>query len=127
MKIDQLGADEFLEAVALIADGINGIRDSDSFQTLCKAVAACRASLADVPEEERKQKAASEMMGIIVCNLPALCRENGDSFYQIVASCCGMSLEEYKEGFTFTGMIADIKEIVTWASDNLDLVNAFLA
>lgn len=127
MKIDQLGADEFLEAVALIADGINEIRNSDSFQGLCKAVGACRASLADVPEDERKQKATSEMMGIIVTSLPALCREHGDSFYQIIASCCGTSLEEYKESFTFSGMIADIKEIVTWASDNLDLVNSFLA
>ncbi len=127
MKIDQLGADEFIEAVALIADGVNGIRDSESFRELGKAVEACRASLADIPEEDRGQKATAEMMGVIMGGLPALCRENSDAFYQIVAGCCGVSLEEYKESFTFTGMVSDIKEIVAWVSENLDLVNAFLS
>jgi hypothetical protein len=127
MRIDELKADEFFEAVALAAEGIQAIMDSESGKELGERFAGFKGSLADVAEDEREQAAGIAILKAVVASLPALLRENGDAVYGILAACDGVSLDEYKESFTPAKMMDDIKSIVEWASANVETVSAFLA
>lgn len=127
MRIDELNADEFMEAVALAAEGIQTIMDSESGKELGKSLAGFRGSLADVAEGEREQAAGVSILKAIVANLPALLRENGDAVYGILAASDGTSLKAYKAEFTPAKMMGDIKSLVEWATGNIETVTAFLA
>lgn len=127
MRIDELKADEFMESVALAAEGIQAIMESESGKSLGSRIAAFRGSLADVEEGKREQAAGAAIIKAVMASLPALLRENGDAVYGILAACDGQTVDEYKSEFTPAKMMADVKALMAWVSENTETVTAFLA
>ena len=127
MRIDELGADEFMCAVAAIAENAQAIMDSDSGKALAAGFGEFRGSLADVAEADRQQAAGVGILKTVTACLPALLRENGDAVYGILAACDGQTVEEYKAEFSPAKMMRDIKELVGFVSSNTEAVTAFLA
>lgn len=125
MRIDQLSADEFMLAVADLADAVVDLKDNDGIRELAASLMEFRGSLAEVPEEERKGKTAEFAVTAILKAVPKLCRESGDSVYRILAALDGISLEEYKEAFTPRKLVADVKGAVLFALDNPEVKDFF--
>lgn len=127
MRIDELGADEFMCAVAGIAEGVAQVKDSESGRAFMDEFAQWRGSLKDVPEAERNAKAGEWVMGALLKHLPAFCRENGDAVYAVLGACDGQTAGEYKACFTPSKLIADVKALAAYVGGNLGEVQSFLA
>lgn len=127
MKLENLSADEFMVALATIAESVAVIKDSKSGKTFMSDLGDYRGSLADVPEDERNGKAVDFLVTSLLKNLPAFCRENGDAVYSILGACDGQTLKEYKKAFTPKKLIDDVKALGTFVGENLEDVQGFLA
>lgn len=127
MRIESLSADEFMVALAGIADGVAVIKGSDSGKAFLADVKAYQGSLKGVEEGEREAKAEGFLVDSLLKHLPGFCRENGDAVYSILAACDGQTVEQYKKAFTSAKLVADIKALGAFVAGNLGDVQGFLA
>lgn len=126
MRIDELKADEFMAAMAQAAEAVEAIMGSESGKALWARFGKYRGSLQDVPEDERRETAGREIVGMALAALPGFCKENGDAVYSLLAACDGQGLAEYKESFTPAKMLVDAKALADWALSHMEDVTAFL-
>lgn len=127
MRIDSLSADEFMVALAGIADGVAVIKDSESGKAFMEDMKGYRGSLKDAAEDEREAQAGTFLIDLLLKHLPAFCRENGDAVYSILAACDGQTIKQYKKSFKPAKLIADVKALGQFVTDNLEDVQGFLA
>lgn len=116
MNIDNLGADQFMESMAVIAENTKAIMGSESGKAVAQSFKAMQA--------DGDGKA---VVKALLDGLPQLVRENGDSVYAILAACDGVTLEEYKEAFTGAKFLDDVRAIANLINDDAEAAGAFLA
>lgn len=141
MKLDNLNADEFQNAMCLLADVAEDVMNgelgakakaayakfrSDSAKAKAKATAKATAKAKGDPEAA-KAAATAEVNGLAVNMvaglLPDVLRQGGEISYKLVAALDGQTLEEYKADFAVKKWVNDIKDAI----DGIDGIKDILA
>lgn len=137
MKLDELNADEFMNAICLIAEVVEDVLDGElgtkakaayaKFRTdSAKAKAKAKAE-AKGDTEAANAAATEEVNGLavdmVVDLLPDVLRQGGEISYKLLAALDGQTLEEYKACFTVKKWVADIKAAI----DGIDGIKDILA
>lgn len=139
MKLDNLTADEFQNAMCLLADVAEDVMNgelgakakasyakfrSDSAKAKAKAKATAKAK---GDPEAAKAAATAEVNGLAVDMvtglLPDVLRQGGEISYKLLAALDGQTLEEYKAEFTVKKWVNDIKDAI----DGIDGIKDILA
>lgn len=139
MKLDNLNADEFQNAMCLLADVAEDVMNgelgakakasyakfrSDSAKAKAKAKATAKAK---GDPEAAKAAATAEVNGLAVDMvaglLPDVLRQCGEISYKLLAALDGQTLEEYKADFTVKKWVNDIKDAI----DGIDGIKDILA
>lgn len=137
MKLDNLNADEFQNAMCLLADVAEDVMNgelgakakasyakfrSDSAKAKAKATAKAKGD-----PEAAKAAATAEVNGLAVDMvaglLPDVLRQGGEISYKLLAALDGQTLEEYKADFTVKKWVNDIKGAI----DGIDGIKDILA
>lgn len=127
MRIDELGADGFLTAIASVVEAVDDIKGTESAQAVVSDVKGWSGSIAGLPEDERNGKAGEFIVETALKRLPGLLRENGDAVYKILGAVDGQTAEEYKASFTTAKMLSDVKALAAYVGENMKDVASFLA
>lgn len=139
MKLENLNADEFQNAMCLLADVAEDVMNgelgakakaayakfrSDSAKAKAKAKATAKAK---GDPEAAKVAAIAEVNGLavdmVVVLLPDVLRQGGEISYKLLAALDGQTLEEYKADFTVKKWVNDIKDAI----DGIDGIKDVLA
>ena len=139
MKLDNLNADEFQNAMCLLADVAEDVMNgelgakakasyakfrSDSAKAKAKATAKAKGD-----PEAAKAAAIAEVNGLVQAVamvaglLPDVLRQGGEISYKLLAALDGQTLEEYKADFTVKKWVNDIKDAI----DGIDGIKDILA
>lgn len=124
MRINELGADEFMAAMAQLGDAVDGIINGECGKGILADFAAFQA----LPANERKGKATAWAVGLLAKYLPELMRSNVEDVYRVLAACDGQTLDEYKAAFSvkkLTGDIAALKAALGEGGELKGLVAPF--
>lgn len=133
MKLENLNADEFQNAMCLLADvaedvmnGELGAKAKASYAKFRSDSAKAKAKAKGDPEAA-KAAAAAEVNGLAVDMvaglLPDVLRQGGEISYKLLAALDGQTLEEYKADFTVKKWVNDIKDAI----DGIDGIKDILA
>ena len=141
MKLENLNADEFQNAMCLLADVAEDVMNgelgakakaayakfrTDSAKAKAKATAKAKAKAKGDPEAA-KAAATAEVNGLAVDMvaglLPDVLRQGGEISYKLLAALDGQTLEEYKADFTVKKWVNDIKDAI----DGIDGIKDILA
>lgn len=139
MKLENLNADEFQNAMCLLADVAEDVMNSElgakakaayakfrSNSAKAKAKAKATAKAKGDPEAA-KAAATAEVNGLavdmVVGLLPDVLRQGGEISYKLLAALDGQTLEEYKADFTVKKWVNDIKDAI----DGIDGIKDILA
>lgn len=133
MKLDNLNADEFQNAMCLLADvaedvmnGELGAKAKAAYAKLRSDSAKAKAKAKGDPEAA-KAAATAEVNGLAVDMvaglLPDVLRQGGEISYKLLAALDGQTLEEYKADFTVKKWVNDIKDAI----DGIDGIKDILA
>ena len=139
MKLENLNADEFQNAMCLLADVAEDVMNgelgakvkaayakflSDSAKVKVKAKATTKAN---GDPEAAKAAATAKVNGLavdmVVGLLPDVLRQSGEISYKLLAALDGQTLEEYKADFTVKKWENDIKDAI----DGIDGIKDVLA
>lgn len=139
MKLENLNADEFQNAMCLLADVAEDVMNgelgakakaayakfrSDSAKAKAKAKATAKAK---GDSEAAKAAATAEVNGLavdmVVGLLPDVLRQGGEISYKLLAALDGQTLEEYKADFAVKKWVNDIKDAI----DGIDGIKDVLA
>lgn len=135
MKLENLNADEFQNAMCLLADVAEDVMNGELGAKAKAAYAKFRADSAKAKAsakvkgdpEAAKVAAASEVNGLavdmVVGLLPDVLRQGGEISYKLLAALDGQTLEEYKAEFTVKKWVNDIKDAI----DGIDGIKDILA
>ena len=135
MKLENLNADEFQNAMCLLADVAEDVMNGELGAKAKAAYAKFRADSAKAKAkanvkgdpEAAKVAAASEVNGLAVDMvaglLPDVLRQGGEISYKLLAALDGQTLEEYKADFTVKKWVNDIKDAI----DGIDGIKDILA
>lgn len=133
MKLENLNADEFQNAMCLLADVAEDVISGELGAKAKAAYAKFRADSAKAnakvkgDPEAAKVAAASEVNGLAVDMvaglLPDVLRQGGEISYKLLAALDGQTLEEYKADFTVKKWVNDIKDAI----DGIDGIKDILA
>lgn len=138
MKLDNLTADEFQNAMCLLADvaedvmnGELGAKAKASYAKFrsdsAKAKAKAQLAEANGDPEAAKAAATAEVNGLamdmVAGLLPDVLRQCGEISYKLLAALDGQTLEEYKAEFTVKKWVNDIKDAI----DGIDGIKDILA
>ena len=137
MKLENLNADEFQNAMCLLADVAEDVMNgelgakakaayakfrSDSAKAKAKATGKAKGD-----PEAAKAAATAEVNGLavdmVVGLLPDVLRQGGEISYKLLAALDGQTLEEYKADFTVKKWVNDIKDAI----DGIDGIKDVLA
>lgn len=140
MKLENLNADEFQNAMCLLADVAEDVMNgelgakakaayakfrSDSAKAKAKATAKAKGD-----PEAAKAAATAEVNGLavdmVVGLLPDVLRQGGEISYKLLAALDGQTLEEYKADFTVKKWVNDIKDVIDGIDDIKDVLAPFL-
>lgn len=133
MKLENLNADEFQNAMCLLADVAEDVMNGELGAKAKAAYAKFRADSAKAKAkanakvkgdpEAAKVAAASEVNGLAVDMvaglLPDVLRQGGEISYKLLAALDGQTLEEYKADFTVKKWVNDIKDAIDGIKDIL--------
>lgn len=139
MKLENLNADEFQNAMCLLADVAEDVMNGElgakakaayakfrSNSAKAKAKAETTAKAKGDPEAA-KAAATAEVNGLavdmVVGLLPDVLRQGGEISYKLLAALDGQTLEEYKADFTVKKWVNDIKDAI----DGIDGIKDILA
>ena len=122
MRIDEMGADEFMIALGEVAAAISAIKESKPGK---KFASDFTAKAKRMNEKGGVDGIGSWAMGEILKRLPQFTKECGDDVYRLLAACDGITVDEYKAKFTPRKLISDVSALVEWASANEEEVGAF--
>ena len=131
MKLENLNADEFQNAMCLLADvaedvmnGELGAKAKAAYTKFradsAKAKAKASAKVKGDPEAAKADATAEDM---VVGLLPDVLRQGGEISYKLLAALDGQTLEEYKAEFTVKKWVDDIKDAI----DGIDGIKDILA
>ena len=129
MKLENLNADEFQNAMCLLADVAEDVMNGELGAKAKAAYAKFRADSAKAKGDPEAAKAAAtaEVNGLavdmVVGLLPDVLRQGGEISYKLLAALDGQTLEEYKADFTVKKWVNDIKDAV----DGIDGIKDVLA
>lgn len=137
MKLDELNADEFVNAICLIAEVAEDVLDGElgakakaayaKFRTDSAKVKAKAKAEAKDDTEAANAAATEEVNGLavdmVVDLLPDVLRQGGEISYKLLAALDGQTLEEYKADFTVKKWVNDIKDAI----DGIDGIKDILA
>ena len=125
MKLENLTADEFQNAICLLADVAEDVMNGElgakakaayaKFRTDSAKAKAKATAKAKGDPEAAKVAAAAEVNGLavdmVVGLLPDVLRQGGEISYKLLAALDGQTLEEYKAEFTVKKWVNDIKDV----------------
>ena len=137
MKLEELNADEFQNAICLLADVAEDVMTSELGTKAKAAYAKFRADSAKAKAKAKAEAkgdteaanaaAVEEVNGLavdlVVGLLPDVLRQGGEVSYKLLAALDGQTLEEYKASFTVKKWVADIKAAI----DGIDGIKDVLA
>lgn len=135
MKLENLNADEFQNAMCLLADVAEDVMNGELGAKAKAAYAKFRADSAKAKAnakakgdpEAAKAAATAEVNGLAVDMvaglLPDVLRQGGEISYKLLAALDGQTLEEYKADFTVKKWVNDIKDAI----DGIDGIKDILA
>lgn len=129
MKLENLTADEFQNAMCLLADVAEDVMNGELGAKAKAAYAKFRADSAKAKgdPEAAKVAAASEVndlaVDMVAGLLPDVLRQGGEISYKLLAALDGQTLEEYKADFTVRKWVNDIKDAI----DGIDGIKDILA
>lgn len=137
MKLENLNADEFQNAMCLLADVAEDVMNSElgakakaayaKFRSdSAKAKAKATAKAKGRPrgrEGSRNRRGQRPRRGHGVGLLPDVLRQGGEISYKLLAALDGQTLEEYKADFTVKKWVNDIKDAI----DGIDGIKDVLA
>lgn len=133
MKLENLNADEFQNAMCMLADVAEDVMNGELGAKAKAAYAKFRADSAKAKaktkgdHEAAKVAAANEVNGLAVDMvmglLPDVLRQGGEISYKLLAALDGQTLEEYKADFTVKKWVGDIKDAI----DGIDGIKDILA
>ena len=131
MKLENLNADEFQNAMCLLADVAEDVMNGELGAKAKAAYAKFRSDSAKVKAkgdpEAAKAAATAEVNGLavdmVVGLLPDVLRQGGEISYKLLAALDGQTLEEYKADFTVKKWVNDIKDAI----DGIDGIKDVLA
>lgn len=136
MKLENLTADEFQNAMCLLADVAEDVMNGELGAKAKAAYAKFRADSAKAKakasakvkgDPEAAKVAAAEVNGLavdmVVGLLPDVLRQGGEISYKLLAALDGQTLEEYKADFTVKKWVNDIKDAI----DGIDGIKDVLA
>lgn len=136
MKLENLTADEFQNAMCLLADVAEDVMNGELGAKAKAAYAKFRADSAKAKakanakvkgDPEAAKIAAAEVNGLavdmVVGLLPDVLRHGGEISYKLLAALDGQTLEEYKADFTVKKWVNDIKDAI----DGIDGIKDVLA
>lgn len=133
MKLDNLNADEFQNAMCLLADVAEDVMNGELGAKAKAAYAKFRSDSAKAKAkakgdpEAAKAAATAEVNGLAVDMvaglLPDVLRQGGEISYKLLAALDGQTLEEYKADFTVKKWVNDIKDAI----DGIDGIKDILA
>lgn len=133
MKLENLNADEFQNAMCLLADVAEDVMNGELGAKAKAAYAKFRSDSAKAKAkakgdpEAAKAAATAEVNGLavdmVVGLLPDVLRQGGEISYKLLAALDGQTLEEYKADFTVKKWVNDIKDAV----DGIDGIKDVLA
>ena len=129
MKLENLTADEFQNAMCMLADVAEDVMNGELGAKAKAAYAKFRADSAKAKGDPEAAKAAAtaEVNGLAVDMvaglLPDVLRQGGEISYKLLAALDGQTLEEYKASFTVKKWVNDIKDAV----DGIDGIKDILA
>ena len=124
MKLENLNADEFQNAMCLLADVAEDVMNGELGAKAKAAYAKFRSDSAKAKAtakakgdpEAAKAAATAEVNGLavdmVVGLLPDVLRQGGEISYKLLAALDGQTLEEYKADFTVKKWVADIKDAI---------------
>ena len=122
MKLDNLNADEFQNAMCLLADVAEDVMNGELGAKAKASYAKFRSDSA-----KAKAKATAKVNGLAVDMaaglLPDVLRQGGEISYKLLAALDGQTLEEYKADFTVKKWVNDIKDAI----DGIDGIKDILA
>ncbi len=139
MKLEELNADEFMNAICLIAEVVEDVLDGElgvkakaayaKFRTdSAKAKAKAKAE-AKGDTEAANAAATEEVNGLavdmVVDLLPDVLRQGGEVSYKLLAALDGQTLEEYKACFSVKKWVADIKAAIDGIEGIKDVLAPF--
>lgn len=137
MKLENLNADEFQNAMCLLADVAEDVMNGELGVKAKAAYAKFRADSAKAKAKAKAEAkgdteaanaaATEEVNGLavdmVVDLLPDVLRQGGEVSYKLLAALDGQTLEEYKACFSVKKWVADIKAAV----DGIDGIKDILA
>lgn len=129
MKLENLNADEFQNAMCLLADVAEDVMNGELGAKAKAAYAKFRSNSAKAKGDPEAAKAAAtaEVNGLavdmVVGLLPDVLRQGGEISYKLLAALDGQTLEEYKADFTVKKWVNDIKDAI----DGIDGIKDVLA
>ena len=133
MKLDNLNADEFQNAMCLLADVAEDVMNGELGAKAKAAYAKFRADSAKAKAKANTkakgdpEAATAEVNGLAVDMvaglLPDVLRQGGEISYKLLAALDGQTLEEYKADFTVKKWVNDIKDAI----DGIDGIKDILA
>lgn len=135
MKLENLNADEFQNAMCLLADVAEDVMNGELGAKAKAAYAKFRSDSAKAKAtakakgdpEAAKAAATAEVNGLavdmVVGLLPDVLRQGGEISYKLLAALDGQTLEEYKADFTVKKWVNDIKDVI----DGIDGIKDVLA
>lgn len=137
MKLENLNADEFQNAMCLLADvaedvmsGELGAKAKASYAKFRSDSAKAKATAkAKGDPEAAKAAATAEVNGLAVDMvaglLPDVLRQGGEISYKLLAALDGQTLEEYKAEFTVKKWVNDIKDAIEGIDGIKDILAPF--
>lgn len=139
MKLENLTADEFQNAMCLLADVAEDVMNGELGAKAKAAYAKFRADSAKATAkaktkakgdpEAAKAAATAEVNGLAVDMvtelLPDVLRHGGEISYKLLAALDGQTLDEYKACFTVKKWVADIKAAVDGIEGIKDVLAPF--
>ena len=129
MKLENLNADEFQNAMCLLADVAEDVMNGELGAKAKAAYAKFRSDSAKAKGDPEAAKAAATAevnglaVGMVAGLLPDVLRQGGEISYKLLAALDGQTLEEYKADFTVKKWVNDIKDAV----DGIDGIKDILA
>lgn len=139
MKLEELNADEFQNAICLLADVAEDVMTGElgtkakaayaKFRTdSAKAKSKAKAEAKGDPEAANAA-ATEEVNGLavdlVVKLLPDVLRQGGEISYKLLAALDGQTLEEYKACFSVKKWVADIKAAIDGIEGIKDILAPF--
>lgn len=133
MKLENLNADEFQNAMCLLADVAEDVMNGELGAKAKAAYAKFRSDSAKAKAkgdpEAAKAAATAEVNGLavdmVVGLLPDVLRQGGEISYKLLAALDGQTLEEYKADFTVKKWVNDIKDAIDGIGGIKDVLAPF--